>query len=305
MRRDDALTRTGARLFVMPGRALLGLVVIAACGGDGDVLPDAADPNDLDGDGVANADDNCPRDANDTQHDEDGDALGDACDNCPTAANPNQADTTEVAMQGFEDGVGDACDLRPGLGGDEIAALYTWATIEETAGWNGNGWVIEGDELRTTGDASWSARRAAQGDGVIVVARLTSLTLATTASDGAVSIVIDGDGVGAGAMCSLRMTSDGAAELVAREVGGAMATQSATLAAPGDAQSLVAWRRITTQATQIACRLIRDPGSSQMTEAIAPLVDDLITGAYAIESVGVAANVSSVIVYTSPGAKNP
>src|SRR5215203_6665140 len=48
-------------------------------------------PNDVDGDGVLNANDNCPMTANADQHDEDGDARGDACDNCPHLSNATQA----------------------------------------------------------------------------------------------------------------------------------------------------------------------------------------------------------------------
>lgn len=45
---------------------------------DGDLLPDACDP-DIDGDGVLNALDNCPTVANADQADIDGDNVGDAC----------------------------------------------------------------------------------------------------------------------------------------------------------------------------------------------------------------------------------
>ena len=73
---------------------------------DRDGLGDDCDP-DIDGDGVANADDPCPLTADveaaECQDDDDGDDVPDREDNCPTAANPDQAD-------GDGDGLGDACD---------------------------------------------------------------------------------------------------------------------------------------------------------------------------------------------------
>jgi hypothetical protein len=62
-----------------------------------------ATENDLDGDGVINADDNCPSIYNPGQNDSDEDGYGNACDNCPLSANPSQED-------GDGDGVGDACE---------------------------------------------------------------------------------------------------------------------------------------------------------------------------------------------------
>jgi thrombospondin type 3 repeat protein/galactose oxidase-like protein len=58
---------------------------------------------DADGDGVADAGDNCPLVANAGQEDFDGDHSGDACDNCRTTFNPTQRDLDR-------DGLGDACD---------------------------------------------------------------------------------------------------------------------------------------------------------------------------------------------------
>jgi len=66
----------------------------------------AAMQDDFDGDGVANAEDNCVWSANASQTDGDGDALGDACDNCPDAYNPSQANSDG-------DIAGDACDACP------------------------------------------------------------------------------------------------------------------------------------------------------------------------------------------------
>jgi hypothetical protein len=81
-------------------------------------------PEDSDGDGVPDANDNCPSTPNPNQEDTDGDGTGDACDapdadgdgdgipdaedNCPATPNPGQEDTDG-------DGAGDACDV-PGSG---------------------------------------------------------------------------------------------------------------------------------------------------------------------------------------------
>jgi hypothetical protein len=60
---------------------------------DGDGQGDACDPTplsgDIDGDMVANGEDNCPFDSNGPQDDGDGDEKGDVCDFCPEAANPD------------------------------------------------------------------------------------------------------------------------------------------------------------------------------------------------------------------------
>ncbi|MEM9070168.1 MAG: lamin tail domain-containing protein [Myxococcota bacterium] len=49
------------------------------------------DPNDRDGDGVPNGEDNCPADPNEDQADNDGDDRGNVCDPCPDDANPGTA----------------------------------------------------------------------------------------------------------------------------------------------------------------------------------------------------------------------
>jgi hypothetical protein len=61
---------------------------------------------DLDEDGVPNAEDNCPSTPNPGQEDDDLDRVGDVCDQCPTVSDPEQPDADD-------DGVGDACPEDP------------------------------------------------------------------------------------------------------------------------------------------------------------------------------------------------
>ncbi|NND61215.1 MAG: hypothetical protein HKN49_13205 [Gammaproteobacteria bacterium] len=58
---------------------------------------------DGDGDGVADALDNCPNTSNSDQANDDGDALGNVCDNCTLVANDDQLDSNN-------DGYGNICD---------------------------------------------------------------------------------------------------------------------------------------------------------------------------------------------------
>jgi hypothetical protein len=66
---------------------------------------------DTDGDGIADALDNCPGVPNPAQADVDGDNIGDACDNCVAITNPTQADADV-------DGIGDDCDNCTDTDGD-------------------------------------------------------------------------------------------------------------------------------------------------------------------------------------------
>ncbi len=90
--------------------------------------PDGED-QDVDGDGIADAEDNCPTSPNPSQLDTDDDGLGNACDdengldldedgvanaedNCPDTPNPGQLDSDN-------DGLGNACDSVNNVDGDE------------------------------------------------------------------------------------------------------------------------------------------------------------------------------------------
>ena len=102
---------------------LLGLVLLLALAA-AQVAQAHPEPNDIDGDGVVNAADNCIDVLNGDQRDVDGDGRGDRCDtdadndgvlnsapdNCPLAANADQLDAGG-------DGVGDECDKDTDLDG--------------------------------------------------------------------------------------------------------------------------------------------------------------------------------------------
>jgi hypothetical protein len=84
-----------------------------------ELAPDAPPPPDTDGDGVVDADDNCPDVPND-QADADQDGAGDRCDNCPLVANPEQE------LVGDDDAVGTACDPHPTVPGDCMVLFETF-----------------------------------------------------------------------------------------------------------------------------------------------------------------------------------
>jgi len=105
-------------------------------------------PNDVDdGDGVANAVDNCPKVANPDQANDDGDAFGDACDPCPPFAD-------DVVVDPDGDGVSGACDPFPLIGGDHIALFESFRGPGLPAGWDALGtWsFVAGNAVVTSGD---------------------------------------------------------------------------------------------------------------------------------------------------------
>ena len=139
----DAATNAVTKTLTVGKTQNISGLFIGGCAGpdgdcDGDGVADATDncflPNpdqaDADGDGVGDACDNCPAVPNANQADRDGNGVGDACqdtdgdgvsdavDNCLTIPNPTQTDADG-------DGVGDACDVCPGHDDHVLSAVAT------------------------------------------------------------------------------------------------------------------------------------------------------------------------------------
>ncbi|WP_428263730.1 thrombospondin type 3 repeat-containing protein [Haliangium sp.] len=77
-----------------------------------------------------------------TPDDVDGDLVDNGADVCPTVFNPGQRDDDS-------DGVGDACDPRPGQAGDRIAYFESFARGDTGPG---NGWTVAAGSQRAPGD---------------------------------------------------------------------------------------------------------------------------------------------------------
>ena len=110
------------------------------------------------------------------QHDEDGDGIPDAQDNCPTVMNFDQMDTDN-------DGVGDRCD--PFTGVPNSIVLFEpfdrdFCTVDDMGGW-----VIDGD--RAVARATGTLRSFASVTPVRIVAELT-LTAKDISSADAVAL---------------------------------------------------------------------------------------------------------------------
>jgi hypothetical protein len=276
-------------------------LAIAGCGQTA-ALPDA-NPDDVDGDGILNASDNCPMRVNADQHDEDGDGVGDACDNCPAVANKNQSDVTDtqVPLQ-LPDGVGDACDLRPRLAGDRVAAFYTFADPARATDWTANGWMVDADAATADGSANWRTSKLQPFYyGLAVQVHVTSV--AWQAPAGEFVVAVDGDAVEIGAGCALEAdrNGDGSDELHAWEARGA--TTSVSLDAPIDPATsitLTAWRLIDALHGTANLTCIVKLGDVSKTLSV-PTTDLDAIGDYAIRAAAAQAVATSVIVYTSPG----
>lgn len=276
--------------------SLLALAVVSACADPPDDPP-PRDPDDLDGDGVANAADSCPTRSNPDQHDEDGDGFGDVCDVCPTVADPAQADTSELDALQFADGIGDLCDPRPGRDGDTLAALHTFAGGSER--WTGDGWTVADDRATSTPDAQWQARGTVRGGTLAIRAEIASAELQALTSR--VAIVLEGDGRTSGLVCEVvgDVTGDGLEDLVARELSGlTRTTRLPRRVEAGVPFVLTALRFVdANQEGALRCEATYD---GLRTQADIRTADPMVLGVYGVSTEAALAVLSAIAVYTSP-----
>ena len=262
---------------------------LASCSDVDPLIIPPLDPNDVDADGVPNADDLCPEHYDYVQHDEDLDGFGDGCDVCP-ATPDDQADTGEASSFGFGDGIGDACDPRPSRDGDKRARFDAFAT-DSSADYTGTGWMIGTDVVRAVSSARWEQPRILQGDGLFAQIQVPLLEWL---GPGKVEVEINGAGISVGATCTIfhDRNGDGEDELVAREDNGATARASiGSVSAPF---TLTADRVIgRDRKAELRCLF----GAQEIR---IPLLDEIPSGTVAFSSSQAAIEVSSLSVYTFP-----
>ena len=200
-RRETVLSRSAwaAAILLLPTCGRLGFGEVARNDAPASTIADATVPvfdatsidavaidasNDVDGDGVANAVDNCPTVANANQHDEDGDGVGDVCDLCPHIAEIGAVDSDG-------DGVGDACDPNPNTAGDSVVAFLPFDGTSLPAGWTtfvqaGAGWSVSNDDLQISLDSANVAAftfPSPVGSSVVVEATFTLDAIAPVIDD--------------------------------------------------------------------------------------------------------------------------
>jgi thrombospondin type 3 repeat protein len=272
---------------------LLALLACAACADD--ELPGPADPNDVDGDGIPNTIDLCPNRQDPAQHDEDGDRVGDACDNCPAVSNPSQGDTTELAERQFPDGVGDVCDRRPKIADDTIARFFPFADPSEANVFTGSGWTIANDRASAT-TARWVSKRSEPGDGITMQAHISKLEWPL--EDGAVSVIIDGDGIDLGFTCSIIHAPSGDT-LEIHQVGGATNTQSVGPFFPEDRLVLSVSRAYSQLPTGLAACFLGVNGEMELRIDI-ETIDDFPIGTYGVAATDATVELDAALVMTTP-----
>ena len=175
---------------------------LAACSGgsngpdaavdDNLLRPDSSD--DIDLDGIKNADDNCPTVVNQNQGNEDGDTMGDACDPCPVVADDAPPDADG-------DGVADACDPFPTMPGDFIRYFEGFHKAVP-AGWEEIGtWThVSGGSIQTMSATAGLAIIATDRTRETISAGLTFDALTSTSRAGVIDTKMAG---GPGVACVL------------------------------------------------------------------------------------------------------
>lgn len=274
--------------------AMLGCVAVLACTGE-QAPSDPVDPNDLDGDGIPNDEDLCPRSSDIVQHDEDADGIGDACDVCPAISDPMQGDAGEIFANQFEDGVGDACDPRRSFTGDELVAFHSFVDDSGLGTWRGDGWTIADDAVHATASATWQHATAHVGDGLLASIRVDSVTW--QASDARIIVGVDAIDGSLGHTCAIVRDRDldGFDELEST-VFATTQTKSLGTAVTGSV-TLSVWRLIDRERIgRVICRAV----IGNRVDEIELAGDDSTTGRYGFSSTGADTTLSSVAVYTFP-----
>lgn len=95
------------------------------------VVTSPSDPNDIDGDGVPNDQDNCPSIANPDQLDDDQDGLGNECDPSPSTGSSTSTDGEIIDIGS---GANTGCSLLP-TGGSGSLAGFLLFVIPALVGW--------------------------------------------------------------------------------------------------------------------------------------------------------------------------
>jgi hypothetical protein len=128
--------------------SLAALGLLAGCLRETLPPPDGgfADEDGAPGDGPAPID--AGLDTGPSGHDEDGDGIDDAFDNCPHDANAMQRDQGETNAGRAADGVGDACDPDPDRPGNRILFFDGMHAGLVPGRWNASGASASGDSIR-------------------------------------------------------------------------------------------------------------------------------------------------------------
>jgi len=272
-------------------------LVLGACAGDDGGGP-PIDPDDVDGDGVPNAQDICPETRDPAQHDDDADGLGDACDNCPATPNPDQADTSErrASPPQFPDGVGDACDRRRTQADDKLARFFPFADPAEANSFTGSGFTVANDKLSgITGRLH--VKRGEQGDGLSVQAKITRLVWPQT--EGRFELHADGDGIGAGFTCALVHAPGSADMLELTELGGATTRASLGMLSATSTFVMTLSRAFTQLPTGTAGCFFSVDGAAELRIDIETTDDDPI-GTYGFAATDAEVELSSTTIFTTP-----